>query len=423
MKEITSERIFGWRTKFETAFKLAWRSLRLNLVRTSLTVLGVVIGAASIVIVFSAGDGVSQYILGEVESYGTDIVQTEIKVPSDKNSFAVGEVTTLKLSDMEAIDKLKNVRQSYAASIGQQKISYSNESKQVMIFGVSHAYQYIDNKTRVEDGEFFSDDDDESQELVIVLGNQLKEDLFGNVSAVGKSVKVGTKKFKVLGVLADQGSAFGPMDFNEMAYIPIRTLHNKILGIDYAMYFVHQLVDVNRAEETAEEIRLVLRERHDISDPTKDDFRVSTMEEMISTLGVVTDAITYLLLAIVLISLLVGGVGIMNIMYVTVTERTPEIGLRKAMGATERDIAWQFLIEAILITFWGWFLGTIFGLLVSYGLSILVTYVGIPWNFSFPFQGVLISFIFSIACGLLFGLQPARQASRLDPIVALRVEQ
>jgi putative ABC transport system permease protein len=189
------------------------------------------------------------------------------------------------------------------------------------------------------------------------------------------------------------------------------------------MYFMHQLHNVDMAEETAEEVRLLLRERHEISDPSKDDFRVSTMEEMIDTLGVVTDAITFLLLAIVLISLLVGGVGIMNIMYVTVTERTPEIGLRKALGATKVDITWQFLIEALLITFWGWLLGTVFGVLISYALSVAANYFGLSWSFVFPLQGILISLIFSIGCGLIFGWRPARQAAKLDPITALRVEQ
>ncbi len=409
--------------KIKTALQLAWRSLRLNIVRTSLTVLGVVIGAAAIVIVFSAGDGVSSLILGEIESYGTDIIQTEIKVPSTGNSVATGEVTTLKLTDMEAINRLPNVKDSYAGSLGQQKVSYGNEGKKILIFGVSAAYETIDKKTTLAEGNFFTESDDRSQAMVVVLGSKIKETLFGDQTAVDKFVRIGNKKFRVVGVLEEQGGGFGFMDFNDMAYMPIKTLHNKILGIDYAMYFIHQLNDVSYADETAEEIRLLMRERHDITDPTKDDFRVSTMDEMIEILGTVTTATTLLLLAIVLISLLVGGVGIMNIMYVTVTERTPEIGLRKAIGATPADIAWQFLIEALLITFWGWLLGTIFGLITAFGLSLVANYLGLSWQFTFPFQGVLISLIFSIGCGFIFGYRPARQASRLDPIEALRVEQ
>ncbi|HNU81549.1 MAG TPA: ABC transporter permease [bacterium] len=403
------------------AFQLALHSLRLNLVRTSLTVLGVVIGVAAIVIVFSAGDGISRLISGEIESYGTNVVQTESKTPG-KNSASSAEVTTLKLADMEAINKLDNVVSSYAASLCQQKMSYGSESKKSFVFGVSAPYAQIDTKTKLASGSFFTEEDDRSQAMVVVLGATLKENLFGEQEAVGNFIKVGTKKFQVIGVLAEQGGNTTFLNFDEMAYIPIKTLHKRILGIDYAMYFMHQLRDVSRAEETAEEIRALLRERHEISNPEKDDFRVSTMAEMLDTLGIVTDAVTYLLLAIVLISLLVGGVGIMNIMYVTVTERTPEIGLRKAMGATAQDVAWQFLIESLLITFWGWLLGTVFGILASYGLSLLAQAFNLNWHFLFPWQGIAFSLLFSLICGLLFGYRPAKQAAKLDPVSALRVE-
>jgi len=407
--------------KIKIALDLAWHSLRRNLLKTSLTVLGVVIGVTSIVIVFSTGQGVRQLILGEVESYGSDVIQTEVKVPSS-DSIAT-EITTLKLSDMEAVNRLSNVKRSYAGSLGQQRVSYENESKRVFLFGVSSDYQYIDRKTAMEEGSFYTESDDKAQTQVVVLGNKLKVYLFGDQPALDKYVKIGTKKFRVVGVLKEQGGSYGFMDFNDMAYMPVTTLLDKIQGIDYIMYFTTQLDDVNRADETAEEIRQLLRERHDISDPTKDDFRVSTMEEMIEILDTVTSAITFLLLAIVLISLLVGGVGIMNIMYVTVTERTPEIGLRKAMGATKVDITLQFLIESVMITFWGWILGVVFGLMGSYGLTLAANYAGISWRFAFPVQGILVSLIFSIGCGLLFGLRPAKQAAKLDPIIALRVEQ
>lgn len=407
--------------RFFIAFQLALRSLRLNILRTSLTVLGVVIGVAAIIIVFAAGDGISRLVSGEVESYGTNVVQTEVKTPG-KNSASSAEVTSLKLEDMEAIDKLDNVVQSYAASLGQQKVSYAAESKKVFIFGVSAPYAQIDTKTKLAAGSFFTKEDDRGQATVAVLGSGLKEYLFGDQEALDKFIKIGSKKFQVVGVLEEQGGGASFIDFDNVVYIPIETLHKRILGIDYAMYFMHQLRDVDRAEETAEEIRVLLRDRHEISNPEKDDFRVSTMAEMLATLGTVTGAVTYLLLAIVLISLLVGGVGIMNIMYVTVTERTPEIGLRKAMGATSQDVVWQFLIESLLITFWGWLLGALIGVLTSFLLSLVAQAFGLNWSFHFPLQGIGVSLIFSLLCGLLFGYRPAKQAARLDPVAALRVE-
>ena len=408
--------------KIEIAFKLAWNSLRLNLLRTSLTVLGIVIGVGAIVVVFSAGDGVRSLVLGEVEAYGTNTIQTEIKVPSSEASFVTGEITTLKLDDMEAIDKLSNISESYAVSIGQEKISYGGESKRILIFGVSSPYQRIDSKTILAEGNFFSGSDDDSQALVVVLGSEIKKTLFGEQPVIDKFVTIANKKFRVLGVLEEQGGGFGFMDFNIMAYMPIKTLHKRVLGIDHAMYFMHQVKDVSLAEDTASEIEYVLRERHDISDPEKDDFRVSTMAEMLDSLNIITDAITYLLLAIVLISLLVGGVGIMNIMYVTVSERTPEIGLRKALGATEKDITLQFLVESMLITFWGWLVGAVLGLLISLILNYIAKAFNLGWEYTFPFQGILVSLLFSVTSGLLFGYRPAKQAAKLDPIVALRQE-
>ena len=403
------------------AFKLAWNSLRLNLVRTSLTVLGVVIGVAAIIIVFAAGDGISSLVSGEIEFYGTNVIQTEIKTPGT-NTPSMAEITTLKISDMKEINKLDNVTTSYAVSLGQQKASYEAESSKVFVFGTSAPYIEIDSKTKLAEGVYFSEEDDRGQATVAVLGATLKETLFGDQKALGNFVKIGTKKFQVIGVLEEQGGGAGFLDFDNAVYMPIQTLHKRVLGIDYAMYFMHQIRDVDRAEETAAEIRSIMRERHDISDPEKDDFRVSTMAEMLDTLGTVTGAVTYLLLAIVLISLLVGGVGIMNIMYVTVTERTPEIGLRKAMGATARDVAWQFLIESLLITFWGWILGAILGVLAAYSLSLVAQSFNLNWNFSLPWQGIFLSLLFSLLCGILFGYRPANQASRLDPVAALRAE-
>lgn len=407
--------------RFLIAFQLALRSLRLNIMRTSLTVLGVVIGAASIVIVFSAGEALSSLINGEINSYGSDIIQTEIKVPST-NGPSSGEVTTLKISDMEEVNKLANIKESYAASIGQSRVSYGQEGKTTMLFGVGPAYQRIDKKTKLAEGRFFDEGEDKSQATVVVLGGILKETLFGDQPAVGKSVRIGTTNFRVIGVLEKIEGGFGFIDFDDIAYLPVTTLQKRILGVDYSRYFTSELNDVSLADDTAEEIRLILRDRHEITDPERDDFRVSTMAEIIDTLGTVTSAVTYLLLAIVLISLAVGGVGIMNIMYVTVTERTPEIGLRKALGATGSDITWQFLIESVLITFWGWFLGVIIGVAGSYALVLVASSFGLNFDFIFPLEGIIISFIFSLLCGFLFGFQPAKRAAKLDPVEALRAE-
>lgn len=404
------------------AFKLAWRSLTLNLLRTSLTVSGVIVGVTAIVVVFASGDALNNLILSEVESYGTDIIQTEIKVPGSASQFSSGEITTLKLSDMTEIDKLANIKRSYAAVISQSRLSYESERVSALVFGVGANYPLIDQKSQTIEGLFFSEEEDLSQAMVAVIGYKLREKLFPNRSPINEYINYGNRKVRVIGVLEERGGSLGIINYDEAIYLPIRTLQKRILGIDHAIYFVHQLEDVSKAEETAEEIRQVLRDRHDISDSKQDDFRVSTIDEALDIINSITGAITGLLLAIILISLLVGGVGIMNIMYVVVSERTKEIGLRKALGARKKDITKQFLIEAILITFWGWLVGAIIGLVLARVLIIIAIKYGVNLEFIFPTQGIIVAFIFSIASGLIFGLKPAKKASRLDPVEAMRVD-
>lgn len=404
------------------AFKLAWRSLTLNLLRTSLTVLGVIVGVIAIVVVFAAGDALNKLILAEVESYGTDIIQTEIKVPRTASQFPSGGITSLTLSDMDELNALANVKRSYATLISQSRLSYENERASSLVFGVSATYPLIDQKSQTIEGRFFSEEEDLSQAMVAVIGFKLREQLFPNRSPINEYINYGNRKLRVIGVLEERGGALGFIDFDEAIYLPVRTLQKRILGINHVISLTHQLVEVSKADETAQEIRYVLRDRHDIDDPKQDDFRVSTIDEALDIINNVTGAITGLLLAIILISLLVGGVGIMNIMYVVVSERTKEIGLRKSLGARKKDITKQFLIEAILITFWGWIVGVVLGLIISRVLIVVANNYGVNLEFIFPLQGIIVAFIFSIASGLIFGLKPAKKASQLDPVKAMRVE-
>jgi len=316
---------------FIISIKIAWRSMVANKVRTGLTVLGIVIGIASVIIVYSAGEGIRGLLVDEVQSFGTDIVETEIKVPTTKkgsagetqSAMAVAEgvqVTTLTLKDMEDINKLSNVQDSYATILAQEKISYGSEVRKAFLMGVSPSYINIDN-SQVESGRFFSDEEDRGLIQVAVLGSKMKDKLFGDSEALDKYVTIRREKFRVVGVMEARGAVMS-MDFDDYVYVPVRTLQKKVMGIDHLMYMIHQLRDMSLAGDTAEEIKQILRTNHDISDPIKDDFRVATMDEMMDTLNTVTDAITWLLLAIVIISLIVGGVGILNIMYVIVSERT-----------------------------------------------------------------------------------------------------
>lgn len=414
-----------------TSIKISLRSMVSNKSRTLLTVLGIAIGIASVIIVYSAGEGIRGLLVDQLQSFGTNIIQTEVRVPTGKKgssgetdsamAIASGvQVTTMTLEDVDDVKKLKNISGGYGAVLSQKKVSYGNESRKSFIFGVSADYAQID-KMEIAQGNFFSDEEDKSLVQVVVLGSKMKEKLFGDSDPIGKYITLRKSKFKVIGVAKPKGAVMS-MDFDDYVYVPIRTLQKKIMGIDYLMYMVHEFVDEKAVADTAEEIKYILRENHDISDPSKDDFRVSTMEDMMQTLNTVTDAITWLLLAIVIISLIVGGVGILNVMYVIVSERTAEIGLRKAVGANYNNIMIQFLVEAVLITLVGAILGIIGGVLFSWLISVGANLAGFNWTFSVPLKAFVISLIFAFTCGISFGVYPAKRAASLDPIEALRKE-
>ncbi len=417
-----------------TPLKIVWQSIKNNKTRTFLTILGMLIGVTSIIIVFSAGEGFKGLIVQQVESFGTDIIESEVRVPqkgkkgetSDMESavaMAQGvQITTMTLDDVEDIIKLPNVTNGYGGIMGQELATYQNKRKKVFLLGVSASYINID-KSKVAQGRFFTAAEDKSLARVVVLGSKVKEKLFADSDALGKFIKLGKSKYKVIGIIEERGAVM-TVDFDEYIYIPVRTLQKRIMGIDYLMYIVHQIEDLSMADQTAEDIRILLRENHDINNPeadvSKDDFAVYTMEEMMSMVDEITNYITLLLLAIVIVSLIVGGVGIMNIMYVIVTERTFEIGLRKSVGAKQKDILWQFLIESIIIALIGAIIGMLLGILISFLISIVANYYGMDWRLSIPPIGLIVAFSFSILCGLVFGVFPARKAAQMDPIIALR---
>jgi putative ABC transport system permease protein len=418
--------------KITAVVKLSLKSLVANKMRTLLTVLGMMIGIAAVIIVFSAGEGIKSLILGQVEAFGTDIIQTEPRLPSNKSTAAKDaqssqaiaqgvQLTSLTLSDMDRINRLSNVKGSYASLTGQAVASYESETKKAILLGVS-AYFINIGSFELSAGRFYSDEEERGLAQVVVLGSKMKESLFGDSEAVGRMIRLKKEKFLVVGVMKERG-ATGFISFDDFIYIPTRTMQKRMLGINHVVSVTSQLRDVSLAEDTAEDIRQLLRESHKIENPTKDDFRVATMAELMDTLGTITGAITLLLLAIVGISLVVGGVGITNIMYVIVTERTSEIGLRKAVGATYRDVMLQFLIEAVLITLLGGVIGMIMGVLVSFAIALVATnLLGLSWKFIMPLKGFIVATVFSLFFGIIFGVYPARKAARLDPIEALRAE-
>lgn len=412
--------------------KQAIRGVRSNPSRTFLTTLGIMIGIGTVILVLSAGEGFKSYINAQVDAFGSNSVIVQVSVPASTKARSSGKesndpnnpasnavpITTLKMKDVDDIKNIPNVKNAYGASIGQQVVSYKNISKNVFIFGASAARFEID-KNIIEKGRSYTEQEDKALSQVAILGNTLATDLFGDADPLGKLIRVGNYNFEVIGVYEYLG---GFTTDDQQVFIPINTLQKKIQGIDYLIYSIVQLEDNDKAEATSLEIADVLRSNHYITDPIRDDFKVQTAEESLGTFNTILSAVTFLLIAIASISLLVGGVGVMNIMYVIVTERIGEIGLKKALGARNRDILNEFLIEAILLTMIGGFFGVLTGIFGAFIISEVAQSFGLDWEFIIPVWGVILAVSVSALIGIIFGVFPAKNAARLNPIEALNKE-
>jgi putative ABC transport system permease protein len=411
------------------SIKLAIKNLRSNIGRTFLSLLGIVIGVASVILVLSFGSGVKSYLVDQVSSFGTDIMQIEVKVPKvNKLSSAnaggqVGGVTitTLKLADAEKIAKLDNIDSWYAMVINQQITSFENKKKQAMLIGVTAGVTKADPKTEVGSGRMFTDEEDKALAQVAVLGSSIKEYYFGDSDPIGKSLKIKGQSYKIIGVLKSRGTT-GFFSFDDTIYVPLETVQKKLSGIDYLQSVIFKLKDMSQLDLTIIQATDIMRAQHHITNPDDDDFAVNSIVEILNILNTVFFAVNALLLALTSISLVVGGVGIMNVMYVSVSERTYEIGLKKSVGAKNFDILSQFLFEAIFLTILGGIIGIAIGVLITKGGEILASGFGYPLSLSITGWSITLGAGFSAVTGILFGYWPARSASRLSPMDALRKE-
>ena len=406
------------------ALKTATRSLAHSKMRSILTMLGIITGIASVIIIMSLGDSAKQYIVGQIQSMAPNMINVQPGAPvmGGAPSSVMGLVVkTLTRRDVEALEREPSITNVSPNVTGSSRIVSGNKSKSTLWIATTANIFRMTN-LNFSSGYGFTSADETAYKHVVVLGSKLAEDLFGyNIEPVGKTVRFEDITFRVIGVLEPKGSGMFSMD--GYALIPISVGQKQIRGIDYYQELNIQIDPTYDTAFVKTRIISILRTSHQITDPTKDDFMVTSMDETLNTLGNIMSILTIFLAAIASISLIVGGIGIMNIMLVSVTERTREIGLRKAVGATDNDILQQFLIESVLLTFAGGVIGIALGAgvvgLVSFVLS---NFFSIGWVFAFPISAVILGLAVSGISGIAFGIYPARQAARKNPIDALRYE-
>ncbi len=410
--------------KVKDLIKLSFQGLTRNKSRSVLTMLGIIIGIGSVILMLSIGKGAEGIIISQVAEFGSDLVYVE---PGAGDADQGGPPSifveqTLDLDDVEAIRKHEGFSEvgafiytDFVAERGSVQDRYQvvgTTPENISIFPADMAA-----------GRFIDESDVDSSATVAVLGLAVKNDLFGDQDPIGLKIKIKNVSFRVVGWVEEQGTRFF-QNLDEQIYIPVTTSQRRLVGDDYINFLAARTI--LPVELAKEEIRYILRDKHNLDNPegdlSKDDFFVSTQEDAVEIVGTVTGVLTLLLSSIAAISLLVGGIGIMNIMLVSVSERTREIGLRKAVGATRQNILRQFLAEAVMLTLFGGSVGILFGLITSYVAAIIIKQFEENWSFVFPVDAMVLAFVVAAVVGLIFGIYPARRAARLDPIEALRYE-
>lgn len=400
-------------------FKIAFKAIVLNKMRTLLTMLGIIIGVASVIAMLAIGEGSKESIRANISSMGSNIITIK---PASASSGGVrpsaDEMQTLTLKDYEAI-KAQATLLSYATPLvtGKGQIINGSNNWPSSIYGVNPDYLKI-KVVDLQSGSMFTDAEVKTASKVAVIGQTVVDNVFPDgQDPVGQMIRFNNIPFKVIGVLEVKGENTFGQDQDDVVIAPYTTVQKRILAIDYINQIMASAISEDDAPNAVTEVSEIMRIQHQISNPNKDDFSVQSMEELISTFSSTSEMLTILLVAVASISLLIGGIGIMNIMYVSVKERTKEIGLRMAVGGKGSDILMQFLIEAVLISITGGILGVLLGLTSTVFIEKFLN-----WPTSVAMYSIVVSFAVCAVTGIFFGWYPARKASALDPITALRYE-
>lgn len=398
--------------------RVSLRALRRNKLRSLLTILGIVIGVCAVITLVNVGNGAQITIENAISSLGTNLL---IIFPGSITKAGMrvgyGSVSTLTVEDAHAIqDECSAIHMVSPVASEAAQVVFQNQNWRTTILGVNPDYQRIKNWS-LKSGEFFTQQDVKAATKVCLLGSTVFQQLFGGQDPVGQVIRVKRIPFKVVGVLTSKGQTTFGQDQDDVIITPYTTAQKRLSGINYVSMLMASAVSIDLMGEAQDQIRNLLRQRHSIRKEEDDDFTVRNLADLTSVFSIITRSLTILLGSIASISLIVGGIGIMNIMLVSVTERTKEIGIRMAVGATRKDVLFQFLLEAVLLSL----LGGCIGILIAIALTSAIAYFS-GWSVPVSIFAILVAFLFSAGVGIFFGLYPARKASLMNPIDALRYE-
>jgi len=397
----------------ETA-KSAWRSLASNRLRTLLTMLGMIIGTGAVVAVLGIGEGARSSVEGRIRALGSNLLMVRPSFIPGGGGVRSGQAQTLTPKDAEALSALDGVAASAPEMSANAQLRYLSKNQNASVVGVTPAYFEV-RALPVASGVSISDLDEQRRSRVVVLGANLAQELYGSAVPLGTRLQINGTAFRVLGVLAAKGSGLGSPD--DSVFVPLSTHESVLFGRDYLSTISLQLENEGQAATVVAQAEQLLRLRHRLRSEQPSDFEVRSQAEMLETMGQITGTFTTLLGSIAAVSLIVGGIGIMNIMLVSVRERTREIGVRMAVGARRGDILRQFLFEAVVVSLAGGAVGVGLG----YGTAQLLARFG-QWQTIVPPYAIALALGVSIVIGIAFGVGPARRAARLDPVEALRFE-